>query len=426
MLTPEEIMTIKESIYAVLTDREIIISYLGLTNNDINYLLTNTNNRVSNPLRVDVNASLGIRSRNTINGEKLIIKDFADPSYNGDVFDVIGFIKGYDVNTRDGFINICQSIMSDLILNNGDIAIIPASRKTIHTDKIIHHNDTIPFVTFSDNGWSNEALKFWYEHTNSKAFTKNLFNVLKLENVYVPNQIFSNEKEIYRYNPNDACYVYYYGNNHVGNSIIKAYFPFRNRGFTVATTKFFTNDTNIFRSLQTNVETATKMIMTKSMKDALFIRTFLNFAGLSDHVDIHYVHGEENYLSKQSFDSLTANYDTVIWFMDFDKTGVFNTFYHMQFNPKVIPLFIPSKEVNLTINELTNFTNKINNRFNTNYIYNDLEAFIKTFTIAPYLKGVKDFSDLLTIKSLKSTVRYFKVLSKGYLKELVTIYAKSN
>ena len=63
MLTPEEIMTLKESIYSVLTDKEILSYYLGLSYSTIDKLLEHRSNRISNPLRFDENPSLGMRLR---------------------------------------------------------------------------------------------------------------------------------------------------------------------------------------------------------------------------------------------------------------------------------------------------------------------------------------------------------------------------
>lgn len=416
MLTPEEIMTLKESIYSVLTDKEILSYYLGLSYSTIDKLLEHRSNRISNPLRFDENPSLGMRLRYSSYGDRIITKDFADPSYNGDIFDIIGVIKNLNSNSRDGFIAICNMIMTDLVLSNEDITIIPVANKTNTVDaKVVYHNDKIPFIMFTDKGWSNTELRFWHNHTKNKTFTKHLFDILRLEYVFIADAIFSNDKAVYSYKSTDIAYVYSYGTNHLGNSIIKAYFPYRNRGYSLKTTRFFTNDTAKYRALRTNTNDAVNMVMTKSMKDALFIRTFLNFANLQNSVNIYYVQGEENYLLQHEMDTLLNQYSTLIWFMDFDKTGIYNTYYHMMFSPSVKPLFIAGKEVDIKINDLTYTISKINKQFGTNYNYNVLQLFIDQFPVRPYFKGVKDFADILEVKSLNYTIKYFKLLVKTYL-----------
>jgi len=418
MLSPEEIMTLKESIYSVVTDEDILSHYLGITINVITGLLNDKNSRICNPLRVDNNASLGMMKTNTSN--KIIIKDFADPSYTGDVFDIVGFITRNNPNTRDGFINICNSIMTNLVLHNSDITIIPTPNKKTINDKIIYHNDTVPFVVFNDRGWDNIALKFWHNHTKSKLFTAKLYDLLRLEQVYIPATIFSNDKLIYSFKPTDIAYLYFYGVDHIGNSIIKAYFPDRGYGNTLNTMRFYTNDQHKYRPLLTNSETATKMIMTKSMKDALFLRVFLNLAGLTDIVNIYYVQGEGTNLTINELNKLITPYDTIVWFMDFDKTGIFNTYYHCNIDHNIIPIFIAGKEVNIHLTELHTIASKINTQLSINLTGYDIQVMINKFTIRPYFNGVKDFADILEVKGLKTTIKYFKLLVKTYLKAIIS------
>jgi hypothetical protein len=419
MLSPEEIMTLKESIYSVVTDEDILSHYLGIEIGIINNLLLDKNSRICNPLRVDNNPSLGMMRTTTSN--KIIIKDFADPSYTGDVFDLVGFITNNNPNSRDGFINICNSIMTNLVLNNSDITIIPTANKKTIQNKVVYHNDNIPFVVFNDRGWDNTTLRFWHNHTRNKLFTSKLYDLLRIEKVYIPATIFSNDKLIYSFKPTDIAYLYFYGLDHTGNSIVKAYFPNRGYGNTFNTMRFFTNDQHKYRGLQTNTETATKMVMTKSMKDALLLRVFLNIAGLEQHVNIYYVQGEAYQFKPDELNTLTAPYDTVIWFMDFDKTGIYNTYYHTNINHNIIPIFIAGKDITINLTELHNIASKINTQLNINLTGYDIQILINKFTIRPYFNGVKDFADILEVKSLKYAIRYFKLLAKTYLKDLVKL-----
>jgi len=420
MLTTDEIMTLKESIYSVLTDKEILSFYLGISIGEIDNLLSNKSNRISNPLRFDLNPSLGMMLRYTSNGSKIIVKDFADITYTGDVFDIVGIITNNNPNTREGFISICNTIMNDLVLRNSDINIIPTGKQNINKDnKTVYHNDNIPFVVFNDKGWTNDTLRFWHNHTKNKTFTKHLYDILRLEQVYIPESIFSNDKLIYSFNSTDIAYLYFYGTNHLNNSIVKVYFPYRNRGYTLSTTKFFTNDISKVRNLNTNTAEANILIVTKSMKDSLFLRTFTIIANLSTKVNIAYVQGEENYLNKYEYSELTNGYDTVIWFMDFDKTGIYNTIYHLQLDPKIIPFFIPSKEVIIKTNDLTYTATKLNKQFGTTISSHSIQLFIESFPVRPYLKGVKDFADMLEVKGLFKTIAMFKILVKSYLRAIV-------
>ncbi len=417
------LMGIKNSIYDVLNDEDIISYYLNISKVEINKLINDKSYRVSNTLRVDDNPSLGllVKTYKYSDRRNIYIRDFADPSFDGDIFNLVGLILKKDCNTKTGFLAICNRIINDLIFNNGDISLIPLV-DNVKTDKIIYHNTTTIEVEFAERSWSNNDLRYWYNIIKNKKLVSKLLDILRLEQVYIPRTIFVNNKLFYSYNPNDRCYVYFLERSSTGNSIIKAYFPDRKRSTIAAKSKFFTNDTSKYRALRTNSVKSTKMVITKSMKDALFLRLFLNLAGLEDIINIYYFQGETNYLTKDEYKTLIAPYDTKVWFLDYDKTGIFNTYYHIMYDNSIIPIFINGEDVNITNNEMSIFTSKINRAFNKNIHVNNLATFIDSFIERPYFIGIKDFTDLINLKSFRTTARYFKTITNTYLKNIKTIY----
>ena len=420
----DTLMGIKNSIYNVLNDEDIISYYLNISKVEINKLLNDKSYRVSNTLRIDDHPSLGLLLKTYKNSDRrnIYIRDFADPSFDGDIFNLVGLILKQDCNTKTGFLAICNRIINDLIFNNGDVSLIPLVDNNNVNNKIVYHNTTTLIVEFSERSWSNNDLRYWYNIIKSKSLIVKLFDIIRLEQVYIPRSIFVNDKLFYTYNELDRCYIYYLERSSTGNSIIKAYFPDRKRSNIANKSRFFTNDNSKYRALRTNSVKSTKMIMTKSMKDALFLRLFLNLAGLEDIVNIYYFQGETNYLTKDEYKTLITPYDTKVWFLDYDKTGIFNTFYHIMYDNSIIPIFINGEDVNITNNEMSIFTSKINRAFNKQVHVTNLATFIDSFIERPYFLGVKDFTDLIDIKSFRSTARYFKRITNTYLKDIKTIY----
>ena len=82
-------------------DQEVLLAkILSISIDDISYCLENKRNKISNPLRIDNDPSLGMMY--VLDKEtalpKLRLHDFANPFYRGDLFDFAGIIFKKNTN----------------------------------------------------------------------------------------------------------------------------------------------------------------------------------------------------------------------------------------------------------------------------------------------------------------------------------------
>lgn len=116
----------------------IFATYLEIPESDINYCLENKSNKISNPLRIDRDPSLGFMTTidKQTNIYKLKMYDFADPYYRGDCFDLVGIVRSLNSNKGAEFITICNDIiytMRDKTLQTNIKDITPKYDDTIFT-----------------------------------------------------------------------------------------------------------------------------------------------------------------------------------------------------------------------------------------------------------------------------------------------------
>jgi len=99
-MLPIDTSKIKEHILATYDQISIFATYLNIPESEINFCLENKSNKISNPLRIDLNPSLGfiITMDKQTNMFKLKMYDFADPYYRGDCFDLVGMIRSLHSN----------------------------------------------------------------------------------------------------------------------------------------------------------------------------------------------------------------------------------------------------------------------------------------------------------------------------------------
>lgn len=417
-------MSILNTIYTVLTDREIIAHYIGVPESTIDWLIGNKSNKIHNPLRNDNNPSLCMMEIKYNGRDKIKIKDYGDAIYNGDIFDFIGLILKIDSRSKDGFVAICNDIITRMIITNEDVNIIPTVSPKIKVNNATKEEKYVKVIT---RAWTSDELRFWHKVENDKNFTAVVFDHLNKEKVHIADRISINGYETYNYNPLDIAYVYYYNVDAVKGHIIKAYFPQRTiRGNLLHTTRFFTNDTEKYRELNHNNSDNKLLIMTKSMKDAIYIISFFSYWLTSESINVAYLQGESNMLSEYEFDALLTQYDSIIWLTDYDKTGIINAYYHSLYSDKIKPLFINGNNYSVPERDKSNTVNMINSLLGTTLDIEDFEAFENTFKYKHYFKGIKDFTDLLQNKSLKYIYKLFKVLTNDYIKEFKSIHGTNH
>jgi len=417
-------MKLTDIIYSVITDKDILSYYLKIPKSQIEFLLLDRNNRISNPLRIDENPSMGMIEITKGKQKRIKVKDFANNAYTGDVYSIAGIVLQKNSNNPEHFKFICNDIIKNVILNNNDIHTI-FSKNTRRERK---KKTGEMLLTFTYKEWDNHALRFWYNITNNKGFTKKLYEFLLIEKVYIPEKIYYDENLlIYDYKHSDRAYVYVY-NITPTNVTCKIYFPDRIKGNSIFKSRFITNDKTLYRGLNTNVDTAKDMIMTKSFKDAIFIKTvfttlssFSSPTGLSmKHIqevsipNVYYVQGESNFIPDKDMQAFETKYDHLFWLMDYDLTGITNTYFHTLISTKVIPLFIKPNEIYLQPNDFTAIINRFNNEANITIDANNIRMFMKSFKVRRYYKFSKDFTDLLQRKGLNQIYKLINFLRHGY------------
>ena len=100
------------------TQEEVFAYYLGVSVTEIHYCLKSKSNKINNTLRADRRPSLGFIY--DIKG-KLRCKDFAQPIYNGDMFDIAAKVlsirgtKYLNANNNIDFIEICYDIINKVV-----------------------------------------------------------------------------------------------------------------------------------------------------------------------------------------------------------------------------------------------------------------------------------------------------------------------
>lgn len=327
---------------------ELMAKYFGIPVEDIEYCLEDINNKISNPLRVDDNPSLSFMYR--YDG-RLVAKDWANDIYSGDVFDIIALLLELDVTNPKHFHKIYKSIISNNIISRNIL---------LQRAKIINGKSTT-IIKFKKKPFSKSDLTYW---SNGGVNTK----LFKIRGVYAAEYIWINNMEspVYVYNPNDPAYVYYF--NTIENiDILQVYLPFTK----LKSIKFTTNNTSLLQAA-TELYRANTLIIAKSRKDKLVIESMLyddEGTYVSDIIlnrkevaslfisathnksksiptnitipkfCVTSVTSESVKLSSNIADTLYKYYDNIIFYCDYDKTGIVSAFYHYKlFNFK--PVFL--------------------------------------------------------------------------------------
>lgn len=189
--------SLKDFIIDDLNQISIFSKYFDITESDIQHSIS-FKIKLSNPLRNDPNPSLIFKSYS----DKIIARDYGDPNYCGDIFEVIGYIINKDCRDSKDFIDICKHI-----INNGVIT----KKQIDKTDKIT--NPTI--ITHIPRDMNNNDFRYFSQYCLPKEVILNSYIAVKSYHI---NGIPSN----YLYKPADPCYLYKNNPNSV-----KLYFPLR-------------------------------------------------------------------------------------------------------------------------------------------------------------------------------------------------------
>ena len=374
---------LKEYILSNIPQEQVFAHYLDVPIEDIYYCLQNKNNRISNPLRIDNDPSLGFMY-SQYRSDKLNMKDFANAYYNGDCFSVAGIVMGLNCNNNKDFIKICYDIINKIPHNIIGIYTYRKKEKQI-VEEEIKSLETI------NRGWTEEDIKYWNKYTISIWF-------LEQEGVNPVYKAWYNNVLIYINKDTEPCYIYRLfaahiflplkGNVYVANTqnsnitLAKLYLPFSEAKFR----------TNIKAKLEDNKPLVPNdvLIICKSTKDKILLRWFKYLINISpkykhirvDNIEVTSFTSESVVLSPHEANELKGMYKKIFIFNDFDPAGISCTYKHLTYG--FIPIFL--KKINVHLKMFEALTNKFNN---CNYKGKDISDYT-------YENGIQNTLRLIT------------------------------
>ncbi len=308
--------------------QEILFAkYFKLPLSSIEYCLEDTTHKVNNPLRKDYRPSLAFMYKDD---GKLISKDWSDDTYTGDIFDLVALLLGLNVMKSKEFMEICSTIINN---NNVLTEAVEANISTANNKKFTE-------IRFKKKQYTIANCKYW---TDGGVNLNHLIN----RNVFAAQYIWIEHMEnpYYVYEVVDPAYVYYLG-VHNGLDKIKVYRP----NVEDKLQKFRTNNKGVFEA-EHELYKADTLIIAKSRKDKLVIESQLHYddeyvcdnlgvifllISASNYPDEDSKHkycitsfNSESYrLNDRLVKYLKSVYNNIIIYVDYDKTGILNAFYH--------------------------------------------------------------------------------------------------
>lgn len=237
----------KDYILNTLDQIHIYSVFLNIPESEINQCICVRNYKISNPLRYDPNPSVGFKWY----GSKLIMRDFADYRYRGDVFEVVGLVLKKNCTNNKDFIDICSAIIEYCSNKIEDTPYI--NRIYQHQNKLISNDFRI--ITTINRETSFYDYRFYNQfgipNDYVDAFVK-VVESFKIDGIANP----------YYYTRKDPCYEY-----QVNAGCKKLYFPFRDKH---TSNRFITNNKCPLENIETLADTDYKLIV-KSQKDKMLM-----------------------------------------------------------------------------------------------------------------------------------------------------------
>lgn len=347
--------SIRDFILTNYSQVELFSKYMGIPEGDILNCIHN-NKRVKNVLRNEENASLTF----TFYDNKLRMHDYGANEYRGDIFDLVGLIIGESSYNRQGFIKICKYIIS-----NGNITNIVNVNPT-------HKKNRNIIISVIPKNFDTFDFDFWMVglHTN--------LELLKREGVYslLSANVFANDEEVYyyRYQPTNPSYAYFFDSVNNKN-LIKLFFPKKNK----KEGRYITNNKYDFEGINALYK-SDYLVITKGYKERIILRNYL-----PNNYCITNFSSESVLLTREQLAGLLTIYKQIFINVDYDTTGIVNSFYHsyranLHNVKKVIPIFI-NKNIPKIIAD-----NK------TVHLYNELKQTSTTLTLDTLIEKLSAFT----------------------------------
>lgn len=260
---------------------------------------------------------------------RLKVRDFGGFGFFEDVYGVVAYVltiicgRKIETNNKKDFYFILQHIahtFSDIIDNKA----VDGNIKSQIKSAIVAGKQRKTIIELVPRSWNQADKKVW----NYWGITLDYLNthfVLPVDQYYVDRTVDSDPK--YYYKSKDPCYAYMLGMNRKGVSLIKLYFPLRNRNRDL---KFITN-CNVLEGLPNlELNNYDYILITKSSKDRLSIGCHLSRLPLYKKDGTQLVIGvinlpSENYRLKENEYAYLVNRlapdGIILSLLDFDPTG---------------------------------------------------------------------------------------------------------
>lgn len=335
----------KEFILSKISQVSIFSAYTGVDTEVIESCIE-TGEFISSPFRVDEHPSFGFRYDNR---GKLKAKDFAG-YFHGDCFDAAALViseiihKNVDISNKGWFIFVLKHIA--YTFRN----IIYGKDKDENIEGIIAEGvnaarNRKPIIEFVPRQWNNYDKNYWGKFHVPISYLNTNF-VYPVDYFYINRKVNPEPKYYYENDRKDVCYAYMLGQDKREVYNIKLYFPNRKHG----TVRFITNSNCLEGLLNLELSEYDSIIITKSTKDRISLRAYL------DAIDLSISYGgtalrtiglvnipHESYKLKQNeYDWLRAKCPNglILSLMDNDNTGYREAIW-LRNNYNIIPLCIP-------------------------------------------------------------------------------------
>lgn len=335
----------KEFILSKISQVSIFSAYTGVDTEVIESCIE-TGEFISSPFRVDEHPSFGFRYDNR---GKLKAKDFAG-YFHGDCFDAAALViseiihKNVDISNKGWFIfvlkHIAYTFRNIIYGKDKDENIEGIIAKGVNAAK-----NRKPIIEFVPRQWNNYDKNYWGKFHVPISYLNTNF-VYPVDYFYINRKVNPEPKYYYENDRKDVCYAYMLGQDKRGVYNIKLYFPNRKHG----TVRFITNSNCLEGLLNLELSEYDSIIITKSTKDRISLRAYL------DAIDLSIPYGgtalraiglvnipHESYKLKQNeYDWLRAKCPNglILSLMDNDNTGYRETIW-LRNNYNIIPLCIP-------------------------------------------------------------------------------------
>ena len=274
----------------------------------------------------DVNKSMGIQYNTK---GRLKVRDFGGFGFFEDVYGVVAYVlsiicgRQIETNNKEDFYFVLKHIaytFANLIEGKEVDPMIDDSIKVA----LNQGKKKRPIIECVTRSWNKYDKDIWNRWGIDLKYLNTHF-VYPVEQYYI-NRTRDTEPKYY-YKSKDPCYAYLLGQNRKGVSLIKLYFPLRNRKTQL---KFITN-CNVIEGLP-NLELYNYdyIIITKSSKDRLSLGNHLAshplYGGRESKLNIGIVNlPSENYKLKENeyqyLQRKLAPDGMLLSFLDFDATG---------------------------------------------------------------------------------------------------------